>query len=160
MTEISSYPSSGAIKKQTPGLSSGRLLLVCGNSGLLRKLSDAVRADIFALEIHYAVGIAAEYARWLIFVQHDIITVHIDFKRVFNVNVQSASKLNGQYYPSQLVNLSHDTCRFHEFSSVTKNVIFMTNFSARIISDEFIKSTIKCKYLIFGVFDISAYRDT
>ena len=29
-----------------------------------------------------------------------------------------------------------------------------------IISDEFIKSTIKCKYLIFGVFDISAYRDT
>jgi len=55
---------------------------------------DAILTDNLAMDISDALGIAAEYAGGLIFLQYNRIAVYVDLQRVTYCNAQISTQLN------------------------------------------------------------------
>ena len=75
---------------------------------LVHQLTDAVGADILALEVDDILGVITENTGGLILFQHDGRAVHIDLQGVLLRDVQGAAQLDGQHDAAQLVHLPYD----------------------------------------------------
>lgn len=74
---------------------------------------NTVHTNISAVIAYQIAGTSTEYARWLIFLQHDLIIIQIYFQLILLYNIQGTAKLNRQNDSSQLINFTNDSSRFH-----------------------------------------------
>ena len=76
---------------------------------------DALGADILPVERYDVLCAVAEDTGGLILLHHNAGAIDIDLQTVALSDVQSTAKLNREDDPSQLVDFTHDTGRFHFF---------------------------------------------
>ena len=77
------------------------------------ELCDAVRADVFTVNNVDIFCVAAEYARRLILLEHDVISINKDLNWIMNVDIQIASEFDRKYDSSELVDFSYNSGCFH-----------------------------------------------
>ena len=79
----------------------------------LAQIAAAVDAHVLTLIAADVAGVAAEDAGGLIFLHDDARAVDVNFQAVSFCNIQCATQFDGQDNAPQLVDLTHDTGRFH-----------------------------------------------
>ena len=80
------------------------------NLKLLLYLFETVGADALVVEIHNVVGVAAKYARGLIFLKNDLVIVGEDLHSVtFFVDVHIDAKFFWKNYSAKLVDRANDS---------------------------------------------------
>jgi hypothetical protein len=75
--------------------------------------ADAARANILALEVLDVLSLAAEDAGGGVLFENNALSVYIDFQGVLLIDVQGPAQFHGQYHPTELIDLSDNSCRFH-----------------------------------------------
>jgi hypothetical protein len=73
-------------------------------------LFQTILADALVVKVYDAIGIAAEYAAGLIFLQDNAVFVGKDLQGILFVNVHGLTDADGQYDSPQLIYLAYDTC--------------------------------------------------
>src|SRR5690606_10953688 len=76
----------------------------------------AAAADLLALEVLHAGGVAAEDARGLVLAEDDLVAVDVDLERIFLFDVESPAEFNRYHDTPQFVDFPHDAGGLHEAS--------------------------------------------
>ena len=79
-------------------------------SELCLELLEAIGANSLVVEVNNVVGVSAEYAGGLVFLEDDLVIVGEDLYGILDVDVHDLSDLDGENYSSELVYFSYDSC--------------------------------------------------
>ena len=80
------------------------------SSELCFDLFKAICADALVVKVNNIVGVAAENAGGLIFLENDLIVIGKDLNGIFDVDIHNFSDLDGKNDSSELVYFSYDSC--------------------------------------------------
>ena len=87
-------------------------------SDLAVHFGKTMLADKLALVHDYLIGVSAEKASGLVFLEYDLIVLNEDLDRVLGFDIHFVAKLDWKYDPSKLIDPAYDSCAFHCFVSL------------------------------------------
>lgn len=77
------------------------------------EIVDAFAADELTFILHQTLSRGAKYAVVLVFAEDDLLIFDKDLHLIMLCNIQRSSQFDGKDDSAQLIDLSNNTCRFH-----------------------------------------------
>ena len=75
---------------------------------------DGLLRNFLVVKVDQFIHIACEDITCFVFSQNDAVIIHKDFKGIVLTDIQVASELNRERNSSEIIQLSYNTCAFHQ----------------------------------------------